>query len=358
MRIVECIGSPEARGHAHGEALRDLIEDALNRWEAATMAALGSKAPDDFATYCSRFLSDTRCLNHAEAATPDLYAELRAIAEGADQPFSRIAAYNLMDEQWWYDSTIDLPPPGCSLVASEVPGGHVLAQNMDLPGHMHGSQVALRLGGPDMPETVALSAAGLLGLTGANEAGLAVGVNTLLMLHHDRAGLPVAFALRHTLAARDRDEAARRLSRTSHASGQHYALASRSGITSFECSAAGCTPFPQVSPLLHTNHPLCSRDIDARSQKRLDKSGFNASSRARLDWLSERRNDLGSPAALRALFDDAEAPLCMRPETHSGSSTFSSVLYELTSDVVVHMRKGIAGNDRWRSFGFDPQEGS
>lgn len=352
MQVVECIGPPQVRGQIHGETLRPLIADALERWEAATTQALGPRAPADFIDYCTAFLSDTSCLRHAQHATPDLFEELRGIAEGAGQPLERIAAYNLMDEQWWYDSTLDMPPPGCSLVATAVPGAHVLAQNMDLPWHMTGSQVVLRLGGPDIPDTIVLSAAGLIGLTGANAAGLAIGVNTLLALNHDRHGLPVAFALRYALTSGNRAEAASRLNATRHASGQHYALACRSGITSLECSAGGCAPVRQDAPLLHTNHPLASQDIDPTSHKRLDDIGFNASSRERLGWLAEHCDGLRSAADVRSLFDDANAPLCMRPETNNGSATFASVMFEMADHVTVHMRKGITGLNDWQTFGF------
>lgn len=352
MQIVDCIGTPKTRGHTHGETLRSLIADALDRWEAATVKALGPRAPADFSDYYDGFLSDTRCLQQAKETTPDLFSELQTIAEGADQPFNRIAAYNLMDEQWWYDSMTDRPPPGCSLVASPSPGGTILAQNMDLPGHMTGSQVALRLGGPDMPETIALSAAGLLGLTGANQSGLAIGVNTLLSLNHNRRGLPVAFALRHALAAPDRAKAVHRLSEIHHASGQHYALVDRHGFTSLECSAAGCVQLSQNEQLLHANHPLASDDVDLNSQARLDRSGFNASSHKRQNWLGDKSNSLGAKADIRALFDDDTAPLCMRPETNNGSATFASVLYDMTKRMSVHMRAGIAGTGRWQTFVF------
>lgn len=357
MQIINCFGTPSLRGESHGEALRGPIAEALMRWEAATMAGLGARAPADIDRYCADFLSTTQLLQRAEAETPDLVTELRGIAAGSGQDFARIAVYNLMDEQWWHDAVSKAPPPGCSLIAQPVPGGHVLAQNMDLPAHMEGSQVALRLGGADMPETVVLSAAGMIGLTGANAAGLALGVNTLLMLSHARDGLPVAFALRHALAARDRDEAARRLSAVGHASGQHYAMATRDGVTSLECSALSATPLPlpENGRLLHTNHPLASGDIDAVALDRLGRSGFTESSTRRLEWLDARQESLTSAKTVQALFDDPQAPICMRAATNGGSSTFASVLYSLTDRVEVKMRAGIAGSGEWKSFEFATQ---
>lgn len=144
MRVIDCFGPSAARGHAHGESLRDEIPESISRWEEATRSAVGTT---DFDGYCTRFLDRTGCIGHATQVVPDLIAELQGIAEGSGQPFNRIAAHNLMDEQWWYDSTSDAPPPGCSLVAIPTENGHVLAQNMDLSANMEGSQVVLRLGG-------------------------------------------------------------------------------------------------------------------------------------------------------------------------------------------------------------------
>ncbi len=354
MEIIDCIGSPRSRGEVHGEVLRKRIATALENWEAATMAGLGPRAPSDFDRYCDDFLSGTALLQRAEVVTPDLVTELRGIAIGAGQSFARMAVYNLMDEQWWYDAAPKAPPPGCSLIAQRVPGGHVLAQNMDLPAHMEGSQVALRLGGQDMPETVMLSAAGMIGLTGVNSAGLAIGVNTLLMLEHAADGLPVAFAVRHALGARDRATAQRRLAEVGHASGQHYAIATREGITSLECSARTCSalPIPDNGRLLHTNHPLISSDIDPTALARLGATGFTKSSANRLSWLKTRQDGLTTAEEVRTLFNDADAPICMRAKTHGGSSTFATVLYSMTDSINIRMRQGIAESAPWQEFNF------
>lgn len=231
-------------------------------------------------------------------------------------------------------------------------GGHVLAQNMDLPGHMDGSQVALRLSGPDIPDTVVLSAAELIGLTGANAAGVAVGVNTLLMLNHGAGGLPVAFAPRHALAARDADGARNRLAATRHASGQHYAIATRQRVLSVECSAGGCADLslPDTGRLLHTNHPLASRDIAADAQTRLDRAGFTGSSHRRLDWLADAEPGLRTARDVKVMLDDADAPLCLRAARNGDSQTFASVLYEMTDAPHLSMRADPAGQGAWAGF--------
>jgi hypothetical protein len=89
--------------------------------------------------------------------------EMHGIAEAAGLPRELVAAYNLMDEQWWYDLGRQQAEPGCSLVALHDNGSTVLAQNMDLPSFMDGSQIVLRLSPPDGPRMLLLSSAGLIG---------------------------------------------------------------------------------------------------------------------------------------------------------------------------------------------------
>ena len=53
--------------------------------------------------YASALLGQTSLMKAMALHTPDLHEEIEGIAEGSAQPFDRIAAYNLMDEQWWLD---------------------------------------------------------------------------------------------------------------------------------------------------------------------------------------------------------------------------------------------------------------
>ena len=351
MRIIDCAGPPLARGRAHGESLRAEIAEALARWEAARLAGPAAARPASIIAYAAALIGRTRLLEAVRRLTPALHEEVRGIAEGAGQPFELIAAWNLMDEQWWFDG-LDGPPPGCSLVALPVVGGHVLAQTMDLPAHLDGAQVALRLGGPDMSETVVLSAAGQIGLTGLNAAGVAIGVNTLLNLTHDAGALPIAFALRHALLARSAGEAAARLAGVGHASGQHWAVVDGEGFRSLECSGGGCVAYRPEGPILHhANDPLASTDLDPKAEARVAGMTWAASSRARLAWLKEAVRGGEGIAEVQAIFDDESAPICLK--RGGASVTFAGVLYFLGHRPVARMRAGPAGSGDWTHFDFD-----
>lgn len=336
--VIDCAGGGRARGRAHGEAARDLVAHAVGRWSEATMARR-SGTPID---YAEGLLSGTRLFRTLERVTPDLAEEIRGIAEGAGQPFPLIAALNLMDEQWWHDLGAAGPEPGCSLVGWQANGETVLCQTMDLPAFMDGSQVVLRLA-PDVgPGAVVLSSAGMIGLTGVNAAGVAICVNTLLMLRHDPEGLPVTAVMRGALSHGTATDARRWLTGQLHASGQHYAIAGREDVGGHECSAGGCAPVPADASgaLMHTNHPLASDDIDPDALAILDRIGGTAASLARLERLGGRGD-----VDIERLF--AEAPICVRSDARPGAETFGAVRFEIGASVTARMCPGRPDRTTW-----------
>jgi isopenicillin-N N-acyltransferase like protein len=149
MTVIECAGDGRARGRAHGESAREAVCAAIGRWAEATAAA--SRTPIE--GYAGAFLDETELLPAIARHCPDLHEELHGIAEGAGLPFALVAAYNLMDEQWWYDAE-----RGCSVVGVARDGARaLLAQNMDLPAFMDRSRLVLRVSGPDQPEALVLT---------------------------------------------------------------------------------------------------------------------------------------------------------------------------------------------------------
>ena len=339
--VIDCAGDGRARGRAHGEAARDLVAHAVGRWSEATMAGRSGTPLD----YAEGLLSGTGLFRTVERVTPDLAEEVRGIAEGAGQPFPLIAALNLMDEQWWHELGAAGPEPGCSLVGWRADGGTVLCQTMDLPAFMNGSQVVLRLA-PDVgPGAVVLSSAGMIGLTGVNAAGVAICVNTLLMLRHDPEGLPVTAVVRGALSHRTAIDARRWLVGVLHASGQHYAIAGREDVVGHECSAGGCAPVRADASgvLTHTNHPLASDDVDADAIAVLEQTGGTAASLARLKRLSER-GDVDP----ETLF--SEAPICVRPDERPGAETFGAVRFEIGASVTARICPGRPDRATWKEI--------
>jgi hypothetical protein len=353
MIVIECTGDGRSRGRMHGEAAKGLIHDGLQRWADATAGAAGIP----ITRYVSAFLSDTALLAAIETLLPDLIEEMRGIAEGAGVPFDQVAAFNLMDEQWWYD--LEWSPhaePGCSVVAvaEQGTGTVLLGQNMDLPAYMDGGQVVLRIQAPGQPEELVLSAAGLLGLTGVNQAGVGICVNTLLMLRHSRTGLPVTAVIRGALRQEQRSAALTFLQSVPHASGQHYAVGNRDGVVGLECSAAGKTLSPAASEaaLIHTNHPLATHEIDPVAEAALERRGSVADSKRRLEFLREQSASIRQAADIKRVLADRSVPICKTPTRDRNSTTFGSVVFELTPSPRAHFCPGLPTSKPWEQLGW------
>jgi isopenicillin-N N-acyltransferase like protein len=348
MILIDCAGDGRRRGLAHGEAVRGLVRDALQRWADATAGAAGIPMTQ----YVSAFLSETKLIAAIERQLPDLVDEMRGIAEGAGVSFDQVVAYNLMDEQWWYD--LERGPdaePGCSViaVADQADGTVLLAQNMDLPSYMDGGQLVLRIRTPGQPEALVLSAAGLLGLTGVNQAGLGLCVNTLLMLRHSRSGLPVTAVIRGALRYENRDSALAFLQSVSHASGQHYAVGTPDGVASIECSATGkaLTSSRPGATLIHTNHPLANGDLDQRAEAELEHRGSIADSKRRLAFLHEQSPSIRNVSDIKRVLADRSVPICKIPTGNRSSITFGSVIFELGSSPSAQFCPGLPTSNRW-----------
>lgn len=337
--IVDCRGGGRDRGRAHGEALRAQIGALLERWDAGVAARLG-RPP---AALVSELVSATGFVDAIRRGTPDLLEEVHGIAEAAGVAFDRILALNLMDEEWWLTAPGE-PRDACSLLAVAGRDGNppVLAQNMDLPELMDGAQAILRWDG-DAGTSVVLTAAGMIGLTGVNAAGVGVCVNTLPMLRHSREGLPVAFVMRGVLERASAAEAAAFLERVPHASGQHYALADRDGVAGYECSAAGAVRCDDGSGLLcHTNHPLRSRDLDP-----LRRAAGETDSHTRLAAIESAAPRVASGADCERVLADRDAPLCVVPEPGHPWITFGSIWAELGSQRRVRIAPGPPDRTAW-----------
>lgn len=348
MKTVVCTGTAFERGLSHGHQLRELIVAGVAKWRVALLGPSADEAA--LQVYAEGFLGGTGLCGSARRLTPGLVEEVAGIAAGSGQSFEVIMAYNLMDELWWFALEPELAPPGCSVIGRAGVGRRrsFVAQNMDLPLHMAGQDVVLQLSGPDMPDTLLLSAAGMIGLTGMTRH-LAVCVNTLLMLPYEAGGLGVAFVLRALLACRSVAEAAVLIQELPHASGQHYVLVDQRNLVGFEASGGGVVAVGGADRYLHTNHPLTEQACHPLTEALLDRSGRIANSRQRMKYLEGVPGTLHARAA-RTILDDSATPLCLRGDAGEGMRTFGSVLFRPGEGARAEVRGGIAGSARWSVF--------
>jgi isopenicillin-N N-acyltransferase like protein len=327
-RVVTARGSSHELGLAHGEALRPLIHDAIDAWAMSEGEIAG-------------FLGATDFLTPMQTHTPGLVSELEGIAEGAGLPFATVFAYNLLDEGWWWERR-GRDILGCTVLAL-LDGGEarpVLAQNMDLGERNNGSQVVLRLTPDGGPAITVLSMAGCVGLTGANDAGVGVCVNTLPMLRHRASGLPVAAVLRGALSRRSRPEAAAFVRSVPHAAGQNYAIGDGAGLTDLEADANGVSEVSfEEGRFAHTNHPLESPSVE-----KADAEGV-VNSKRRLTRARERLANAKTAADLALVLEDRDAPICATGE--GGRWTFGSILMTLGAPPRVRIALGPPDRTAW-----------
>jgi hypothetical protein len=224
LRKIELRGSPRERGRIHGETLRPLVREHLERWREALVADLGVE-PD---AYVHEFLRDTNFLPAIERWTPRLLEELRGIAEGAGTDFRYTFVRALSDEEPWYRRERKLAAmtaKGCTSLGADARDGRptVIAQNMDMPGWCDGHQVLLHVIDPSSPvEVFAFTVAGKISLCGMNSAGLGMCCNTLSQLDYARDGLPEDFVVRGFLERASLAAGLEFLRTVPHASGQNY----------------------------------------------------------------------------------------------------------------------------------------
>ncbi|HEX9888972.1 MAG TPA: C45 family peptidase [Nitriliruptorales bacterium] len=357
---VRVEGDARQRGQAHGEALRGAIAEGLGRWHDALAAETGA----DPVSYLRDFVATTDFVPSIRRWTPQLLEEVRGIADGADQPFQAVLAYNLMDEEWLHHlRRRDVPPADephhCSTVGLRPAPGRptLVSQNMDLPQHFDGSQIVLHAVPDDgLPEVLVLTAAGLIATTGLNSAGVGMCMNAVVQLDNEPHGLPVAFVIRGVLERTSRAEAVEFIRSVQHASGQVYTVGDPTGVTGLECSARGVVEYaPEGPALAHTNHPLVSDHMQqhlrrmAAAADGVESATLN--SKQRLALLDERMAAEPQPDAVLDVLRDRTVPVC-RVADDSGAVTFGTVLMELGDEPVLAFTPGPPTEEALRELRF------
>ena len=340
LPVIDMAGSPRDFGRAHGEQARALIQQSREAWRDA-MAQAGHE-PDVLVVTLSKEAGFRSAVNQH---LPWLLEEVAGLAEASGLTDDEIFAMNCLDEAWWWGK----PPTGCSTVAigaSETRPA-VCGQNMDLDDWMDGTQVVLRTSPADGARQVMLSRAGMIGLCGVNDSGVAVLVNTLPQLPVSSNGVPVAFVLRAALAAKGVNEAATILQRLPHASGQAYTLASSGGVIGLECAAGVAVEYindPELpADRWHTNHPLAAAtDADPEPD-----------SQERMDALDDSAPEVDTIDAVKQLLADGDSGICMFSERWPGPwLTFGSIAVELVDPPAAHIAPGPPDRTPWSTFTF------
>jgi hypothetical protein len=352
-RFVSLKGAPYERGLQHGQSAKNSIRSILTLWDGM----LQQKAGMNLAAFAEAFSQATQFESAIKEYTPELWQELQGIADGAGVSFKELYAYNLTDESQWFlrYQGLGLPLPagrGCSSLAvvDTSKGLTVIAQNMDIPSGTEGFELLLKI--TDEREKLVqyvFTVAGMVGIIGLNSASVGVCNNSLTMLNQRKDGLPVNFVVRGLLDKKSFAEAKSFLYAIPHACGQNYVLGGPDAIGMYECSAAGVVevkPENGQQQLLHTNHPLASKDINANPD--FAQPSSTSDSYERLRSLRDHMTGSGGRYSIDVVknalsaTDDPKNPVC-RPHDNADPGlnfTAASVIYELSTPPVMRFAPG------------------
>jgi isopenicillin-N N-acyltransferase like protein len=265
LPIVELSGNGYERGRQHGKVLKEKIAEVFLKWKKS----IETDTKENADTVISAFLQYSNFEPSIKKFTPEIYDEIKGIAESSGQPFKDVLAFQLVDEFWVYiDKKNNIQKHHCSSigVAASAANPAYVCQNMDLDPYMNGYQVLLHIRATtEEPEQYILSCAGLIGLNGVNSRGIGLCVNTLMELNASHVGLPVACIVRGVLLQNDGTNAIKFIKMIPHASCQNYVLGVHDKVYDFEASCNKVVRYlPDTSDetfVYHTNHPLTNDDV-------------------------------------------------------------------------------------------------
>lgn len=350
LKTVTFSGRGYELGLQHGQVLKKDVGAIIQAWKENTSTQLGKNADlviEEFFEYAEFKASIKKW-------TPELYEEVRGIAEGSGQKFNDVMILNLLDEFWVYINNLN--NHHCSGVGVPSRNGNpgYISQNMDLENYTDGFQVLMRLNKTaSSPEQLILTHPGLIALNGLNEQGIGVCVNTLMQLKASSKGLPVAFAVRRIVNSTDKDELLSFIQTVDHASGQNYIIGIRGEVFDFEASANKVVRFQPSNKngtVYHTNHPLVNDDIkpwfkqfDPKLSDELKPVDSN--SHLRFQAVEKRMtsvsdvNEAFIKEALRSR-DSKEHPVCRTNEENGYGFTFASIIMTLSENPYIQVVAG------------------
>jgi isopenicillin-N N-acyltransferase-like protein len=264
LKVLVLEGAPYERGLQHGSALKKEIHDLVKLWKEDIRKTYKTE-PDVFIKI---FLAATNFEKGIQEWTPELWEELKGIADGSGIDFDTIFAFQLVDEMWVLGS--DIQAEKCTTIGLEKTEDYpvVVGQNLDIPTFYHGFQTLLHIkDSAQSLETFLFTFPGFIAANGLNNHSVAVVVNAVQQLESSKDGLPVAFVIRGVLQRKTYADALQFIKSIQHGAPQNYLIGDAEEMGSFECSTTNVSefvPFENASFTYHTNHPLRNLNYSAR----------------------------------------------------------------------------------------------
>ena len=363
LKIITLSGSGYELGLQHGEQLKEEIGGIISAWKENTSNALGQDAND----VIEEFFEYADFDDAIKKWTPELYEEVKGIADGSEQKFNDVYILNLLDEFWVYIN--DINNHHCSGLGVPARNGNpgYISQNMDLENYTDGYQVLIRLNrNKNQPEQLILTYPGLIALNGLNETGIGVCVNTIMQLNASATGLPVAFVIRRIMNTTEKEDLLSFIQTVNHASGQNYILGVKGEVYDFEASAnkvVRYNPQNENGTVYHTNHPIVNDDLKPWFETynpNLKEKPTNSNSYLRLNAVETRIanspeiNDQQIMDALRSR-DNDNNPVCRTNNNNGYGFTFASIIMTHSETPFIQVLAGPPDESEFLRVDFSPK---
>lgn len=360
IREVKLSGRGYMLGLQHGKLLKKEIGELVVKMKKNTADNLKKDADQ----VIKEFMAYAQFTDDIKKYTPDLYEEIRGIADGSGQSFDDLMVFNLLDEFWVYID--DISKHHCSGMGVPSINGSTgyIAQNMDIESYTEGYQMVMRLERtPNSPEQFILTHPGAIAFNGMNEKGIGACMNTLMQLKASNKGLPVAFIVRRILNSTDKNDVLNFIQIIPHASGQNYIIGIRGEVFDFEASANKVVRFDPKNTngtVYHTNHPIVNDDVKPWFEKynpNADIKPLQSNSYIRLASVQKRigeairLEDSLIKETLRSK-DDAKNPVCVSLSLGRGGFTFGSVIMTLTGTPFLQVTSGSPDASEYKKMEF------
>ncbi|OBQ57024.1 hypothetical protein VQ01_00620 [Tamlana sp. s12] len=363
LKTVTFSGKGYELGLQHGKTLKKEIGEIIVAWKKNASSALGKDAD----IILKNFFEYSKFDKAIKKWTPELFEEIKGIADGSEQKLNDVLVLNLLDEFWVYivDLQMNHHCSGVGVPASNGNPGYI-SQNMDLENYTEGFQVLMRLKRTDnRPEQLILTHPGLIALNGMNEQGVGVCVNTIMELKASSTGLPVAFVIRRIINSTDREDVLAFIQNVNHASGQNYITGIRGEVFDFEASAHKVVRFDPKNKngtVYHTNHPIVNDDIKKGFEKYSPKlkeelKPKNSNSYLRLEAIENRMtssqniDDSLIKEALRSR-DDKDNPVCNTYSENGYGFTFASIIMTFSENPYIQILAGPPDESEYKRVDF------
>ena len=269
LKVLVLEGTPYERGLQHGTYLKKDIHELVKIWKEDIQKTYKTEAD----VFIKKFLDATDFEKAIKEWTPELWDELKGIAEGSGLDFDTVYAFQLVDEMWVLGR--DVQSEKCTTIGLEKTENHpaMVAQNLDIPPFYHGFQTLLHIKDPEQDlETYLFTFPGFIAANGLNSHSVAVVVNAVQQLENSSDGLPVAFVIRGILQRRSYDDALQFIKTIKHGAPQNYMIGDADEMGSFECATTHVSefvPFKNAAFTYHTNHPLKNLNFSSRFKQYL-----------------------------------------------------------------------------------------